>query len=258
MPQKAYNKTIRTTQQQRPPMQNESRTPQNVLVIMPHPDDIEFGLAGSVARWTHAGASVTYCIVTDGASGSNDPTTHRAELIQRRQQEQNAAAALVGVQQVLYLGYHDGTLQPSLELRRDLTRLIRQLKPDRVVTFDPTCVIVQDMNYINHPDHRATGEAALYAVFPSAESRPIFSELLAEGLEPHKVTDLYLVLSEHDNTWVDISAHIEQKLAALRCHASQLDEKTVQMVKGWNEKAGEKFGVPFAEVFRVMTLKEGE
>ncbi|MFP4323869.1 MAG: PIG-L deacetylase family protein [Anaerolineales bacterium] len=232
--------------------QPEKYLPASVLVIAAHPDDIDFGVAGSVAKWTAHGARVTYCIVTDGSSGSNDPNIDLEELIATRQNEQTRAAAAVGVNDIRWLGYKDGTLTPSLELRRDLTRLIRELKPERVVTFDPTTIIPAGRNYINHPDHRATGEAALYAVFPSAESRPIFPELLIEGYEPHKVKDLYMVLSDDTNTYVDISDHIEAKAEALACHASQLDDKVVKMVTGWNASYGEKVGVRYAEVFRVM------
>ncbi len=233
-------------------LQPEKYLPQSVLVIVAHPDDIDFGVAGSVAKWTAQGATVTYCIVTDGSSGSNDPHIDLAALIQTRQEEQTRAGAVVGVQDIRWLGYKDGTLTPSIGLRRDLTRLMREIKPERVVTFDPTTMIPAGRHYINHPDHRATGEAALYAVFPSAESRPIFPELLAEGYEPHKVKDLYMVLSDDANTYVDISDYIAAKSAALACHASQLDDKVVQMVKRWNAQTGEHVGVPYAETFRAM------
>jgi LmbE family N-acetylglucosaminyl deacetylase len=239
-------------------MNPESIISQSVLVIMAHPDDIEFGLSGSVCAWTSAGATVTYCIVTDGSSGSNDPDTDLQQLVVTRREEQLKAAATVGVSDVRFLGYQDGILQPSIDLRRDLTRMIREVRPERVVTFDPTTMFNDDGTYINHPDHRAAGEAALYAVFPSAESRPIFPELLAEGLEPHKVSDLYFALTHKPNTYVDISEHIEAKLDALRCHPSQFDEKVVQMVKGWNAEAGEEFGVAFAETFRMMNFRPPE
>jgi len=239
-------------------MNPEQFTPQSVLVIMAHADDIEFGVSGSVCKWIAAGAEVSYCIITDGSSGSNDPETDIAQLVETRREEQLKAAQIVGVHDVRFLGYQDGSLQPTIELRRDLTRLIREVRPERVVTFDPTTIFTRDGSYINHPDHRAAGEAAVYATFPSAESRPIFAELLAEGLEPHKVCDLYLVLSNDANTWVDISDHIAQKQDALRCHASQLDEKVVQMVVGWNAELGKKHEVQYAEMFRVMNFRPNE
>lgn len=231
--------------------------PERALVIAAHADDIEFGISGTAARWTDAGATVTYCIVTDSASGSNKPETIREELIALRREEQIASAATVGVTDVRFLNYPDGILQPTLALRRDLTRLIRELRPDVVVTLDPTTMIVEGNNYINHPDHRAAGEAAMYAVFPSSETRPIFPELLEEGFEPHKVKKLYLTLASNTNYVVDITSTIDRKLDALRCHPSQLNEEVVQMVKSWNAAAGLEHGVDFAESFRVIHL-DGE
>jgi LmbE family N-acetylglucosaminyl deacetylase len=207
--------------------------PLRVLFIAAHPDDIEFGGAGSAARWADEGAAVTYCIVTDGSAGSNAPDADLQALVAARQAEQREAAALVGVQDVRFLGYQDGTLQPTLELRRDLTRLIRQIRPDRVVIMDPTVVLVEDF-YINHPDHRAAGEAALYAVFPSAGTRPIFPELLAEGLEPHEVAELWVMMSREANRVVDISAQFERKMAALLAHRSQVGPEVREMVAKWD------------------------
>jgi len=233
-------------------LQPESTHAQRILVIMAHPDDIEFGLAGSVAQWVKAGSHVTYCLVTDGSAGSNDPNVDLEDLIETRQIEQKKAAAVVGVHEVLFLGYRDGVLEHTLELRRHLTRLIRQLQPERVVTFDPTMIIAESQNYINHPDHRAVGEAAMYAVFPSAETRPIFPELLAEGLNPHKVRELYLVFSYYDNTYVDISDNIALKMEALRQHQTQLAQEDLSFVEKWAADAGGKVGVRFAEIFRVI------
>lgn len=225
--------------------------PMRILVIAAHPDDIEFGAAGSVAKWVKEGAQVTYCLVTDGSAGSNDPNMDWNALVHIRQQEQCAAAEAVGVTDVRFLGYKDGTLEPTLELRRDLTRLIRQLKPYRVVVQDPTTTFVQHY-YVNHPDHRAAGEAATYAVFPSACSRPIFPELLDEGLEPHEVAELWLDLTLNPDTFVDISETVEQKITALLHHQSQVDEKAAEMVRKWSAENGEKHGVQYAEQFKVM------
>jgi len=158
---------------------------------------------------------------------------------------------------VRYLDYADGMLQPTLDLRRDLTRLIREIRPQRVVINDPTTVLVQGdegMNYINHPDHRAGAEAALYAVFPSAESRPIFPELLAEGFEPHHVEELYMMLSEGANIAVDISSVHDRKIQALLSHRSQIGEDAADFVTKFDAEAGKEVGVEFAEVFRVMTF----
>lgn len=230
------------------------KTPFRILVIAAHPDDIEIGAGGSVAVWTDAGAEVIYCLVTNGAAGSNDKDVNYDELVALRKREQRQAADVVGVKQVIHLDYPDGALEPTLALRRDLTRLIRQLQPNRVVIMDPTVIVVEDENffYINHPDHRATGEASLYAVFPSAESRPIFPELLEEGLEPFHVDELYMTLSNNPNVAVDISAVTERKAQSLIAHRSQLDEPVVEMVLGWDKEAGKEVGVDYAEVFRVM------
>ncbi len=230
--------------------------PLRILVIVAHQDDIEFGAAGSVARWTDAGATVTYCIVTDGAAGSNEPDVDLAALVERRKQEQIDAAKIVGVTDVRFLGYPDGVLEPTLALRRDLTRIVRELRPDRVVIMDPTAVLLVDDgdngSYINHPDHRASAEAALYAVFPSAESRPIFPELLAEGFEPHHVNELFLMLTEKPNLAVDVTAVHDRKIQSLLTHRSQVGEDVADMVNGMDHEAGKEAGVEFAEVYRVM------
>lgn len=242
------------------PMEQPLAEKQTILVIVAHPDDIEFGMAGAIARWTDAGHRVVYCIVTNGAAGSNDPNTDVTALVATRKAEQREAAELVGVHDIRFLDYADGTLEPTLELRRDLTRLIRELRPYRVAIMDPTTILLQgqQFDYVNHPDHRATGEASLYAVFPSAESRPIFPELLDEGYEPHHVTELYLMLTQNPNIAIDITDVIERKLASLLCHASQLDSRVGDMVRGWDAEAGSQAGVKYAEIFRVMRFPTEE
>ncbi len=232
--------------------------PQRALVIAAHADDIEFGASGTVARWTSAGAEVVYCIVTDSSAGDNTPGADLDKLRQTRVQEQNASAKVVGASAVRYLeGYTDGTLEPTMALRKDLTRVIRQVRPDVVVTFDPEVVLTANRDYINHPDHLAVAQAALYAVFPSAGSRPIFSDLLDEGLEPHEVERLYFMLVNEPDLFIDISSTIAQKMGALRCHQSQLNEDVVQMVVGWNKEAGQQVGVGYAEGFRTMVFRRG-
>jgi LmbE family N-acetylglucosaminyl deacetylase len=159
---------------------------------------------------------------------------------------------------VRFLGYADGTLQPTLELRRDLTRIIRELRPQRVMIMDPTSVLLDDgdFHYINHPDHRAAGEASLYAIFPSAESRPIFPELLVEGFEPFHVPEVWMTLTQKPNTQVDVTAQTDRKIASLLCHSSQLNEEVVPMVRGWSAETGKKIGVEYAEEFRVLRFPE--
>ncbi len=212
-------------------------------------------MGGSAARWADDGHDVMYCIVTDGSAGSNDPDQDLRELVRIREEEQRAAAAVLGVKEVHFLGYPDGMLEPTLQLRRDLTRLIRRLKPDRVVCGDPAAFFYGD-EYINHADHRAAAEAAVTAVFPSAPTRPIFPELLAEGLEPHQVKELYIT---HDQDGphtihVDISTTIERKIEALRCHASQVQVGDGQWLRDWAAETGKAAGLAYAESFRVMIL----
>lgn len=236
--------------------QIEFSAPARVLVIVAHSDDIEFGIAGTVARWTKEGTTVTYCIVTDSSSGSNAPNADLVALAETRKTEQIKAARAVGVRDVRFLGYKDGTLVPSIQLRRDLTRVIREVRPQIVVTMDPTTVFWREAGYINHPDHRAVGESAVYAVFPGAETRPIFPDLLKEGLEPCKVEQLWLTLSAQTDLLVDVSDVHAQKLNALRAHPSQLNEDTVQMVAQWDAERGKESGYAFAEGFGVLVLND--
>jgi len=231
-----------------------------ILIAVAHHDDIEFGIGGSVAKWVQEGAEVTYVIITDGGAGSNTPGIVRADLVAQRQQEQINAGAALGVTDIRFLGYPDGILQPTIELRRELVRILREVKPDRVVLQDPTTVFFGD-NYINHPDHRAAGEATLYSVFPSSETRPIFPELLEEGFEPHKVKELYVALTMHPTHFTDITEFVDHKIAALRCHVSQLgdekafDEGPLKWMKERTEESGKQAGVGAAEFFKIMILR---
>jgi LmbE family N-acetylglucosaminyl deacetylase len=233
----------------------DTSSPQlRILGIFAHPDDAEFTCGGSAAVWAAEGAQITYVVITNGAAGSNDPNQNLEELVRIREAEQRAACAVLGVQDVIFLGYSDGTLQPTLELRRELTRIIRQLKPDRVISGDPTAVFYGN-DYINHPDHRAAAEATIYAVFPSAVTRPIFPELLAEGYEPHQVKEVYISGDAAQvNTYIDISSTLERKIEALRCHKSQLDPGDGQWIRDWATEIGKAGNLEYAEAFRVMKL----
>ncbi|MBL8148084.1 MAG: PIG-L family deacetylase [Anaerolineae bacterium] len=236
------------------PVEAPLALPYTILIVVAHPDDIEFGSGGSAAAWTAQGAKVVYCIVTDGAGGSNSADMTPERLVEIRRQEQAAAAAKAGVSDVHYLGYRDGELVATVDLRRHIARLIRQIKPNRVVIMDPTAVLIsaEGFDYINHPDHRAAGEAALYAVFPTSGSRLVMPELLDEGLEPHNVSELYLVMSDKPNIAVDISAVWDRKVAALLEHRSQVDESVVDEIRNWAVEAGKEAGVELAETYRVM------
>jgi len=227
--------------------------PGTCLVIMAHPDDAEFTVAGTVARWTRDGWQVVYVVCTDGSRGSNDAQTPPTRMKPVRYAEQLDAANTLGVQTVVFLDYEDGTLEPTLELRRDLTRLIRRFKPQIVISQDPTVRFFRS-DYINHPDHRAAGAAALYAVFPSAGTRFIFPELLEEGLEPHEVRELFLFGSQNPDVWVDITETVDLKIAALKAHRSQVGEDLAEWVRAKNSEIGKRYDVACAEEFRRMTI----
>ncbi|MBI2940566.1 MAG: PIG-L family deacetylase [Chloroflexi bacterium] len=224
------------------------------LVIGAHADDVEFTSAGTVARWTSEGAVVGYVLCTDSSRGTDDPRLPPRELARIRQKEQRAAALKVGVRECWFLGYEDGTLEPTLALRRDLVRAIRSFRPDTVICPDPT-VRWHGQGYLNHPDHLAVADAALAAIYPSARDRWAFPELLAEGLEPHKVGTVLLSAPAEPDTWVDISATIDLKVAALLEHKSQItDPGAVEFVRDWGRRAGVAQGLPYAEAFRAFFL----
>jgi LmbE family N-acetylglucosaminyl deacetylase len=224
------------------------------LVILAHPDDAEFTVAGTVARWVKEGSRVVYVVCTDGSRGSNAPDMTPALMKPIRHSEQQAAAAVLGVSEVIFLDREDGTLTASLELRRDLSRMIRRFRPDIVICSDHSSIL-RGNSYVNHPDHRAAGEAALYAIFPSACTRFIFRELLEEGLEPHKVQEIYLYGSPESDTWVDISDTMRLKLEALKCHRSQVKPEYVDArLSAWNGELGRRYGVAYAEEFKRIVL----
>lgn len=211
-------------------------------------------MAGTAARWVQGGARVIYVVCTDGSRGSNAPDMPPERMKPIRHSEQEAAARVLGVQEVSFLDYEDGTLTPSLDVRRSITRLIRHFKPDIVICQDPTGMF-RGNTYVNHPDHRAAGEAALYAIFPSACTRFVFPELLTEGLEPHKTKEIFLYGSSEPDTWVDISETMSLKLAALKCHRSQVKPEYVDArLRGWNGELGRRYGVAYAEEFRRIVL----
>jgi LmbE family N-acetylglucosaminyl deacetylase len=230
--------------------------PESALVVVAHPDDAEFMVAGTVARWTRGGARVVYLLVTDGDKGSNDPGVSGQELAAIRRAEQQAACAVLGVEGVEFLHYEDGMVEPSLGLRRDITRVIRKHRPHAVLCQDPTR-FYSGRGYINHPDHRAVGEAALAAIYPAARDRLTFPALLADGLEPHKVKEVFIGFSEEADSIVDISDTVGLKAAALKAHRSQLgDWEPKEVIDEWARGAAE--GQPFThgETFRYFKLDE--
>jgi LmbE family N-acetylglucosaminyl deacetylase len=200
-------------------------TPQHILVILAHPDDPEFFCGGTIARWIKAGHRVSYCLLTCGDKGTADRSISTDTLCSLRQQEQRAAAAVLGVMDVRFLDHPDGYLVPDLNLRKEITRVIRQEQPDVLVTCDPTNLYVRD-TYLNHPDHRAAGQAALDAVFPAARDHLNFIELWRdEQLEPHIVREVWISLAREPDVTVDITEYWELKLRALSEHVSQIRDR---------------------------------
>ena len=244
-----------------PPMPEKESLPKTAMSIHAHPDDQDFTVAGTLAKWARAGCEIITVIITDGSAGTNDPEHGPADwgaLAHTRAGEQRAANQVLGVKETLFLGYPDGHLQASLELRKDLTRLIRRYKPEAVVIGDPTGYYYGN-GYINHPDHRAAAEAALYAVFPSAGSRPIFPDLLAEGCQPHNVRRLYIHGSEKPDTWVDIGETLDVKIEALKKHISQVETHDPgEWMRKWAEEEADGQDMRYAEAYKVMILEEHE
>ncbi len=193
---------------------------ERILVITAHPDDVDFGAAGSVATWTKAGIEVSYCIATNGEAGGSDLSVSRADMALLRQQEQRAAAQVVGVTDVTFLGYRDGQLESTFALRRDMSAEIRRVRPDRVVCQSSQRDLTRF--YASHPDHLAAGEAALCAVYPDARNPFAHPELLAAGLEPYAVPQTFIMTWGDANVAVDITDTFELKMAALACHQSQI------------------------------------
>jgi LmbE family N-acetylglucosaminyl deacetylase len=232
----------------------ENGIPESALGIFAHPDDAEFTVAGTVAHWTQAGCRVVYALCTDGDVGSNEPGATREQLALVRRQEQQEACHILGVQEVVFLGYSDGMLQPTLALRRDLVRVIRKYKPEVVICGDPTVFFYRD-DYINHPDHRAAAQAALEAVFPAASMPLVFPELADEGLSPHRVKQVYIWGSQEPNLWVDIGETLNRKIEALRQHKSQLgDWDPTERITHWARERAQGHGIEYAEAFRCMVL----
>ncbi|MCX6042376.1 MAG: PIG-L family deacetylase [Caldilinea sp.] len=232
--------------------------PGRALFIYAHPDDIEFGTAGTAIRWTDAGATVAYLLLTSGDVGIADTRLTQTEAAAIREEEQRNAAKVAGVQEVIFLREPDGLLANTLELRRKLVREIRRFRPEVVVCGDPTAWFVSD-SYVNHPDHRAAAAAALEAVFPAAGQPHLFAELNDEGLNAHKVRKLYIEGWGAGDTWVDISQTLERKIAALHCHASQLHGWDPEpMLRQWSAEAAKGKEMEYAETFRVITLVNDE
>lgn len=199
----------------------------DIMIIAPHPDDAEFGAAGSVARWVKEGKTVVYLICTNGEKGTSDPAVDPRELAKTRMKEQQAAADLLGVKKVDFLGYEDQTLEDTPAFRKEIVRWIRVYKPAVLVTADPY------RRYIWHRDHRITGQVVLDAAFPYARDHLSYPDLYEQGLMPHKVKEILLWASEEPDYFSDITATFETKLAALRCHVSQVGGHHSASIEQW-------------------------
>jgi LmbE family N-acetylglucosaminyl deacetylase len=224
-----------------------------VLVVVAHPDDVDFGAAGSIAAWTDRGIDVSYCICTDGDAGGAHTGIPRAQMPAVRREEQSKAAAVVGVSDLHWLAFPDGVLEATLDLRRAITRVIRTVRPDRVVCQSPDRLLSRI--YASHPDHLAAASAAISAVYPDSRNAWSFPELLdEEGLEPHVVPETWLMAREHPSVFVDTTTTIDRKIEALLCHRSQMPEpqRIPELIKGWGAMIAEVAGLPtgsYAEGF---------
>jgi len=226
----------------------------SALVIFAHPDDAEFMCGGTVASWANEGTEVHYCVVTDGSAGSNEPGMTREAMVPIREREQRAAAEVLGVRSVSFLGFVDGELQVDLETRRAVTRVVRRVRPEVLVAPDPSRLWFAN-RYINHWDHKQAGTLALCAVMPDAPSRPQFPELLEEGLEPFEIPHLWLA-SEDADTYVDISKTLDTKLESLRAHESQGTADAADWVRERARELGEEGGFEYAEGFKTFDLRD--
>lgn len=229
---------------------------ERALVIVAHPDDADFGAAGTVATWTDAGVAVSYCVVTDGDAGGFDPDVPRCDIPRIRRAEQQQAAAIVGVRDVRFLGYRDGELVVSHHLRRDISRVIRQVRPQRVIIQSPERNWTRI--YASHPDHLAAGEAAIEAIYPDARNPFAHPTLLVdEGLQPWSVPEVWVMATDKPNHFVDVTMTYPRKIEALLAHASQtghLDDLDA-MLRGWLGPNARVAGLPegsLAEAFMVV------
>lgn len=223
------------------------------MVIVAHPDDAEFTCAGTIAKWTRGGCEVTYVVVTKGDKGSEDRTMTPARLAEIREGEQRAAGKLLGVKHFEFLGFPDGYLQHTLDVRRELARVIRKHRPEVVICFDPSARFISDQ-FPNHPDHRASGDAAIDAVFPTARDHLTFPELLADGLEPHKVGELWLSPTNQPNAWIDIGGTLELKKQALLAHPSQIGEDAGDFAEQIGRWSATEQDFEFAESYRRIII----
>ena len=225
------------------------------MVVVAHADDAEFGCSGTVARWCKEGLEVVYVLCTDGSKGSTDREIASEQLVETRKQEQIAAGKVLGLKDVVFLGYPDGYLEPTLDLRRDISREIRRYKPDVLITTNPVRTLT-GRGYIGHPDHFAAGEAALSAVYPAARDHLTFPELLAEGFEPHKVREVLITGHDNPDKWINVTDTIQFAIDALKAHGSQVGSRDGldERMREWRREAGKGREMEYAEAFKSFVL----
>ena len=227
------------------------------MVVVAHADDAEFGCSGTVAKWCSEGWDVVYVLCTDGSKGTSDREISQQELSRIRHDEQIEAGKVLGLSDVAFLDYPDSTLQPTLELRRDIAREIRRHRPDVLICQYPMRNLDGGWG-VGHPDHIAAGEAALSAVYPTARDHLTFPELLEDGLEPHKVAEVWVMMHPEPDLWVDVTDHTDTSVRALVKHASQVDnrgeEELGKMMRGWRRRTAVGKGIQHAEAFKKIVL----
>jgi LmbE family N-acetylglucosaminyl deacetylase len=230
---------------------------ERILVVTAHPDDLDFAAGGTIAQWTAKGIEVSYCIATNGDQGGIDPAITRDQMKEIRRREQTEAGKVLGASDIYFLDYRDGWLTPTIELRKDIVRVIRKVKPQRMLIQSPE----RNWNRLgaSHPDQLAAGEAAIQAIYPDAGNRFAFEDLLLEeGLEPWEIKEVWVMMSEHYDHHVDITDTFDTKMAALRAHASQTShvEEFDDRIRNWGISSGEAVGLPagrLAETFKIVS-----
>jgi LmbE family N-acetylglucosaminyl deacetylase len=228
----------------------EPLTPKTVLAVAAHADDIDYFASGTIAQFAEQGAAVHYLILTDGSKGTDDSTVGSQALSETRRAEQRSALESLGGKNVEFLNYIDGELEVTQALKRDIVAVIRRVKPDVVITIDPSFLYSAEHRLINHPDHRAAGQATIDAVFPLACNSKAFPKQLIK-LEPHKTKTLLLINFDGCNHYTDVSDVFDKKVAAIRCHHSQYDghPETAENVRAMAQKVGQSCGCELAESF---------
>lgn len=229
---------------------------ERILFVTAHPDDLDFGAGGTIAQWTDKGISISYCVCTNGDQGGVDPNVPRSEMPKIRQKEQRDAGAVLGVSDIHFLNHVDGHLVPTIELRKEIVRVIRKVRPQRMVIQNPERN--WDRLFASHPDHMAAAEAAMQAVYPDAGNPFAFEDLMkVEGLEPWTVKEVWVMSANHTNHHVDISTTIDRKIAAIKAHVSQTahSQELDARIREWGERNAIEAGLPqgsYAESYRVV------